>query len=276
MKLPIRTLLLLSFLLLTRTAVSQQVWHGGIHMGTGYYQLYNKSDWNADPVLIYPVKSSADNWTIGATTAYTWGKHSGLSSGLFYSKNRQEFLKEPDPIGMNPDPLDYYSITNEFHYLKLPIKFQYSTNNQARHQFLAAAGVQASFLMDYREHFLQTSTGFRSEYEWHNKKGTALSPNNGDDSFDRFLYRRLLAGLSGELAYRLKLPDGWLFTLGVKGEYDLSNAENRKAKNVETGGYWWSSGIKRYGYGGPVENRPKTHNRAVGLFFSASIPLDIW
>jgi hypothetical protein len=57
-----------TFFLCRQGLAQERVWRVGIYAGTGYYQLYNKNDWNADPVLIYPVKSEPTNWTVGATT----------------------------------------------------------------------------------------------------------------------------------------------------------------------------------------------------------------
>lgn len=249
----------------------EKMWRVGIHAGTGYYQLYNKNDWNADPVLIYPIKSQSTNWTVGATTTYAWGKHWGLSSGLLLSKNRQEFQEAKDPDILVPDPKQFYSITNEFNYLKLPVSFQFSSNNESKHQFRASIGLQTSFLLSYREHFLQTSTGFRSEFETRNKFKTAIATGT-NQNYDRFWYKRWLLGSVAELAYNFQTKDYWLFSIGIRGEYDVSNAENHKAKLVENGQLFWQSGIKRYGYGN-IADRPKTHNRSWGLFISTSLPV---
>lgn len=274
MKLSLNALLILVLLSLSIPAASQRAWYVGIHMGTGYYQLYNKNDWNADPLLINPVRSSLDNWRIGATTTYTGYKHLSVSSGLLLSKDRQEFqaLKDPD----NPNPQDSYSITDEFHYLKFPLNIQYSTHNEAKHQLVVGAGLQTAFLLDYREHFRQVSGISYYESEIHNRVSKDLdNPSNPDGTYSAFLFKRLLLGLSGTIGYRFKFYNGWLVETGVRGEYDLTNAENRKAKHIPTEKYFWTSGVKRYGYGGAVENRPKTHNRSIGLFLSVSIPVDV-
>lgn len=274
MKAFLNALLILVLLILSRPVAAQRVWYLGIHMGTGYYQLHNENDWKADPLLIYPVQSSKDNWRVGATATYTWDSHLGVSSGLLLSRDRQEFRSQKDPA--SPDPLELYSIKDEFQYLKLPLNIQYSTHNEAKHQLVVGAGLQTVFLLDYREHFLQRSSGFYSESEVHNKVNKDLdSPGNPNGTYSAFLYKRLLLGFSGTIGYRLKCYNGWLVEAGLRGEYDLTNAENRKAKVVETGKYWWTSGIKRYGYGGEIESRPKTHNRTIGLFLSVSIPVDI-
>jgi hypothetical protein len=259
------------FLTIAKPAFSQKTWYVGIHIGTGYYQLYNKNDWNADPILISPVKGKPTNWTAGATTTYTWGRHWGLSSGLLLSKNRQEFMAEKDPS--SPDPLEYYSIKDELQYLKMPVSIQYSTNNDAKQQLVFSGGVQASFLLDYREYFLQKSSGFHSEAEWHNKILRAIA-TGVDSKYNKFIYSRFLIGLNSTIMYCLGLSNGWKLSLGVKGEYDITNSENRKSKRIETGDYFWNSGVKRYGYG-DIKDRPKTHNRAVGVFISASIPVAV-
>ena len=273
MKLSKKIILLLSInLTITMYAASQRTWYVGLHINPAMYQLYNRNDWNADRILIYPV-TGVNSITIGVTATYIWNKHFGATSGLLYNRCKQEFLAEKQPD--SPDPVFYYGITNQFNYLKLPINFEYSTNNNAKHQFVISAGLQTSFLLGYREHFLQKSTGFYSEYEWRNKKGIGLSPNNGNDTYTEFLYSRLLLGINTALSYRMKFNDGWIFQIGLKGEYDLSNAENRGAKNISNNTDFWSSGIKRYGYGGSIDNRPKTLNRILGLYLSASIPVSV-
>ncbi len=264
----------LTLFLCQHLLAQDNVWRVGINAGTGYYQLYNKNDWNADPTLIYPVKSKPTNWTVGATATYSWGKHWGLSSGLLLAKNKQEFQAARNPNILVPDPNEFYSITNEFNYLKLPFNFQFSTNNKATHQFRVSAGLQTSFLMSYKERFLQTSTGFRSESETRNKTVTGLTPNNGNATYDRFLYNRFLLGSVAEFAYCFKTSDNWLFTFGIRGEYDLTNAENHKARVVENGLLKWVSSLKR-AVDNNIDLRPKTLNRAVGLFLSANIPVDI-
>ena len=275
MKLSKKTILLLSInLSIAMYAASQRTWYVGLHINPAMYQLYNKNDWNADRILIYPVTGKVNSITIGATTSYIWGKHFGISSGLVYNRCKQEFLAEKQPD--SPDLLDYYGITNEFNYLRLPINFEYSTNNNAKHQFVISAGLQTSFLLGYREHFLQKSTGFYSENEIHNKISRDIdNPNNPAGEYSAFIYNRLLLGFDSKIGYRLKFNDGWLFEIGVRGEYDLSNAENRDARNVSNNAPFWSYGIKRYGYGGPIENRYKTHNKVWGLYISASIPVSV-
>lgn len=267
------TLLFVICLTITKYAASQHTWYVGLHFNPGTYQLYNKNDWNADPILIYPVTGKLNSWTVGSTVTYIWSKHFGASSGLLYQHCKQEFLAKKDPS--SPDPLTFYSITDEFNYLKLPINFEYSTNNEAKHQFVASLGIQTSFLMDYREHFLQKSTGFYSEYERYNRKGTAISSNNSDSKYTKFLFSRLLVGLTSSISYCLRFSDGWKLKIGVISDYDLTNAENRKAKNADNDQLFWSSGIKRYGYGGSIDTRPKTHNRSWGIYISTSIPISV-
>jgi len=250
----------------------ERVWRVGIHAGTGYYQLYNKNDWNADPLTIYPVKSQPTNWTIGATTTYTWGVHWGLSSGLLISNNKQEFRALTSPLV--PDPNESYSIKNEFNYLKLPLIFHFSTDNQAKHQFRFSTGIQTSFLMNYTERFLQTGTDFRSESETRNKKVTGITPNNGNATYNEFLYNRLLIGSFAELSYCFKTSENWLLAFGIRGEYDFTNAENHDARVVENGLLKWVSSLKR-AVDNNIADRPKTLNRSVGFCLSASIPVDI-
>ena len=277
MKLSKKTILLLSInLSIAMYAASQRTWYVGLHINPAMYQLYNKNDWNADRILIYPVTGKVNSITIGATTSYIWGKHFGISSGLVYNRCKQEFLAEKQPD--SPDPIFYYGITDEFNYLRLPINFEYSTNNNAKHQFVASLGLQTSFLLSYKEHFLQKSTGFYSEYVWRNKNGSGTSSvpgYNQPSTYTEFLYSRFLIGLNSKVAYRLKFNDGWLFEFGVKGEYDLSNAENRGAKITTDNEPFWNYGLKRYGYGGPIESRPRTHNRSLGFYISASIPISV-
>ncbi|MGG9970545.1 outer membrane beta-barrel protein [Ferruginibacter sp. SUN002] len=258
----------------TMFALSQRTWYVGLHINPGTYQLYNKNDWNADSTLIYPVTGKLNTITIGATTTYIWNKHFGINSGLLYNYCKQEFFVKRH--WADPDPLVYYNITDEFNYLKLPINFQYSTNNNAKHQFIGSVGLLTSFLIDYREHFLQKSTGFYSEYEWHNKTGTAISVNNSKAYYDKFIYNRLLLGINSTVSYCLKFTDGWKLKIGIIGEYDFTNAENRKAKRIDNNALFWSTtGIKRYGYTIVGGERPKTHNRSLGIFINASIPISI-
>ena len=132
------TLLLVICLTITKYAASQHTWYVGLHFNPGTYQLYNKNDWNADPILIYPVTGKLNSWTVGPTATYIWSKHFGASSGLLYQHCKQEFLAQKQ--SGSPDPLIYYSITDEFNYLKLPINFEYSTNNEAKHQFITSLG----------------------------------------------------------------------------------------------------------------------------------------
>ena len=268
-------LILVICLTITKYAASQHTWYIGLHFNPGTYQLYNKNDWNADPTLIYPVTGKLNSWTVGPTVTYIWSNHFGVSSGLLYQHCKQEFLAKKDPN--DPDPLVFYSITDEFNYLKLPINFEYSTNNEAKHQFVASFGLQTSFLMDYREHFLQKSTGFYSENEIHNKISKDIdNTNNPDGTYSSFIYKRLLLGMNSKVGYRFKFNDGWLFEIGIKGDYYLTNAENRKAKFIPNNNAdFWASGIKRYGYGGSIDTRPKTHNRTWGIYISTSIPISV-
>jgi len=261
-------------LTITKYAASQHIWYVGLHLNPGMYQLYNKYDWSADPILIYPVKGKVNSVTIGLTTTYIWNKHFGASSGLLYNRCKQEFLAINNPSSPI-DPNFYYGITNDFNYLKLPINIEYSTNNQAKHQFVSSFGITASYLLSYKEHFLAKFTGFYSESEINNKKQTAISPNNGNAIYNEFLYSRFLLGINSALSYRMKFDNGWIFQIGLRGEYDLTNAENRDAKNVTTNVKFWTYGLKRYGDGGPISNRPKTHNRSLGVFINASIPISI-
>jgi hypothetical protein len=270
---PFLSFIIATLLLCQPLLAQDRVWRVGIHAGTGHYQLYNKNDWNADPILIYPVKSEPTNWTVGATTHYNWGKHWGVGSGLLLSKNRQEFRAERNPSSPFPPGSESYSIKNEFNYLKLPVTFQFSTNNLARHQFRVSIGLQTSFLLSYRERFLQTNVGFRSESETHNKVNTDLSPNtSGQVFFDRFWYSRFLIGSVAEFAYSFQTSDNWLISVGLRGEYDFTNAENHKARRTDTGQFVWTSSLKRV-VDDNIADRPKTLNRSVGLFLSVCIPV---
>jgi hypothetical protein len=275
MKIFLKPVLFSIVVLFTKPAVAQQrVWYVGLYFSGGSYQLYNKNDWNADPILIYPVTGKLNTRTVGATTTYTWNKHLGVNSGLLYQHCKQDFLAQKQPD--SPDPLTYYSITDEFDYLKLPINFEYSTNNEAKHQLVASLGLQTSFLTDYMEHFLQKATGFYSEAEWHNKVLKHISETANNEYSTAFLYKRFLLGLSTRVSYRMKCNDGWLLEIGATGDYDFTNAENRMAKLTTTNAKLWSSAIKRSSYGGGIENRPNTHNVVWGIFISASIPIHIW
>lgn len=270
---PFLSFIIATLLLCQPLLAQDRVWRVGIHAGTGHYQLYNKNDWNADPILIYPVKSEPTNWTIGATTHYNWGKHWGVGSGLLLSKNRQEFRAERNPSSPFPPGSETYSIKNEFNYLKLPVTFQFSSSNEKRHQIVISAGLQTSFLLNYTERFLQKNPGFHSENEIRNKVSRDIdNPNNPNTLFSEFLYHRILLGVYSAINYRFKFANSWLFDIGIYSTYDITNAENRKAKNVENGQPFWQSGIKRYGYGN-IADRPKTLNRSVGLFLSVSIPV---
>jgi hypothetical protein len=255
-------------------AAQQRTWYAGLHLNPGTYQLYNKNDWNADRILIYPVTGKVNSLTIGVTGNYIWSKHFGASTGLLYNRCKQEFLAEKQPD--SPDPIFYYGITNEFNYLKLPVNFEYSTNNQAKHQFVVAVGIQASFLLNYKERSLQKSTGFYSEALYTNKTGKDIdTPTNSEVKYSAFWYNRFLIGANIHIGYRLQIKDGWLFNLGINGLYDITNSENRSARNISNNANVWTYALKRYGYGGPISNRPKTHNRSLGAFISASIPVSV-
>lgn len=261
------------FVITTNYAAAQQQhnWYLGLQGGSSYYQLYNRIDWQADPILIYPVVGTVNSSTIGATITYTWGKHLGLGSGLLYNKCKQDFSALKDPG--DPDPIFAYSITNEFNYIRVPVNIEFSSNNNATHQLVASLGLQTAFLVSYKEHFLQKATGFYSEAEYYAKTGHAISDNVPDLHYTKYLYNRFLFGINSKIGYRLKVSDGWLFEAGIAASYDITNAENRSAKVVSTDKYFWTTGIKRYGYSLTGGDRPKTHNRSVGFYISVSIPL---
>jgi hypothetical protein len=252
-------------------SAQEKKWYVGIHLNPGKYELYNKNDWNADSIFIYPVTGNVSSITLGATSTLILNRHIGLTSGLLYQRCSQEYLAKNDPNLPN----DYWAMENTFKFLKIPINVQFSTNNEATNQLIVEMGLQTSFLLTYSERFLQRSTNFYSESLLRNRVAKDIdNPSNPNTEFNRFVYKWFLVGANSKIGYRLLLKNSWMIEVGLNGYYDFTNAENRKAKSSENGALFWSGGIKRGGFG-DINTRPKTHHRSIGAFVNISIPVSM-
>lgn len=269
----VATLLFLVFLSQATTA-QQRIWYTGIHLGTGYYQLYNKNDWSAERFRFYPITGRLNAWTVGATADYYRDNHFGFGAKLLYSRYQQDYTRD-DVANGTPDA-KFIQIT-KLRYLKLPLLLHWSSNNQAKQQVQISIGIEPSYLLSYKDYYYQSYPPYApTSIEIRNKKSVALTANNTTKPID-FIYRRFLIGTIGQVAYCFKTADNWRFSAGLNADYDFTNAENHKAKVYQPNGEkptYWVQDLKTFGTR-LINERHKTHNRSAGFFISASIPISV-
>ncbi|HEX4957287.1 MAG TPA: outer membrane beta-barrel protein [Lacibacter sp.] len=261
--------------LTTYAAAQQRRWHIGVQLNPGMYELYNKHDWNEDSILLYAVTGKVNSISVGATATLIINKHWGVSTALFYQKSDQQYFAKR--ASYDPDPNTFLNISDDFYRLRTPVQIQFSTNNEAKHQLIIDIGAQLSFVLKYKEHWTQRQTNFHGEYIIENRylTGIAPTPTPRKRHLKNGMYKWISVGASAKIAYRAKIYNDWFLELGINGFHDFTNAENRNSISLVNNGPVWSSTSKRYGLGGPIENRPKTYHRMLGAFVNISIPVSI-
>jgi hypothetical protein len=255
---------------------AQQGWSIGILFNPSYYQLYNKSDFSADPRVLYPVSPNEPNsYTFGAEVGYNFTDNIGVKSGLNYSTNLQRY-------GAN----HLVAYASQLNYLQLPILFTISTprseDNDNKFALLGEVGVVNSYLVGYKE-TLETGLENSNSYSrWKDDNGMVVShtvnPNfERTDSYKSdWIYNRFDFNLYVALGMRYFIKDNISIDFKFNAQYGLIDLDNRGAVFYIDGKMYsrWDPLIEtKYALeyiatNRTLNDRPSSHNEKVGAILS--------
>jgi hypothetical protein len=274
---------------LSVAAVGQEGWSGGITLQPFHYWLYNETDYapnkvKTEPQVRYAVFVVDDQHIfkptglgVGGVLRYGFSERWSVRAEMSWSIQEQRyFTRYPAPSSST------HTLRTRLQYLRLPLLFEWNSAWWGRSRLYGGAGIQGSWLLHYREQHVLINNDHSQPYiSWGttvNSTSTLLVKNYAQTETLRderlegsdWLYRRLQGGGVVRVGVSREIGDRWILDLGLRGEYDFSNADNLDATYTSGDGKTYSSwetglrgGVFSANY--TVQNRTSSHNIRAGL-----------
>lgn len=208
-------------ILLTHISNAQTGRYFGVVYSYDRTLLHNEDDVNADKRLdLSPTYGSRAGFEIG----YIRKHRSGVSIQFLYTNEGQKYTGETP--GMT-------AIT-KLNYLKIPLYFQYYTNDSKRINIMLGLGMYYAFLKSYKDevnmnnsngslNYKLTTSNFSYSYS------TATPDYTLDATLEQFPYKRHIVGLNGRAGVVCRLSKHLQLTINAMADYSLHDVEYKRA-----------------------------------------------
>ena len=249
-------------------------WSVGVSAQPANYWLYNDNDWNTARFELKPTGNSIEKINAiagGITAAYQWHENWAVQTELMYSTQQQNYTAH--------EPFATIKGYTQLNYLKLPISVAYYIPMQTENANFVYfnMGVQGSFLTSYYQesHYLNEPNGPQDDYKvvWQNQNltynqyATSMFTQPGSSShvidwaFNRFVFGGIFS-----VGWRRVFSNNLTLSVGLRSEYDITNADNLGAKIHTDNSPIWSTGVALDGNNTANSRvRPVSHNIRAGL-----------
>jgi hypothetical protein len=267
-------------------------WSAGLTLQPFRYWLYNKTDYANDKTenaafsstFVVDDKSlfTPTGGGIGGVVCYgfseTWSARTELSWSIQQQYHYVRFPRIPT------DELKH-TVHTRLQYLRLPLFFEWNSAQRGANRLYVGMGLQASLLVHYREYIFNSyaDTSALGYAQWQisvNDESHLIQKNyrQTEVRFDKtlrsdWIYRRFQWGGVMRAGVSRQIGSRYVLDIGLRGEYDFSNADNLSAKGTKEDGTQydrWSTGIR--GDAGVTPGftaaRTPTHNVRAGLEFT--------
>jgi hypothetical protein len=259
------TLSFLAFLCLSLSSFAQDLegWHIGATVQPYNYWLYNRYDIEeavppntkgigVDLTFINPKLGIPNGFAGGITATKFYKPQFGLKAELTYSTQKQQYDYF---IGSTSVVYDNYT---KLDYLKLPVMAMFILLPEQNNNIYLSTGLQLSYLTN----FVKTST-------YRNLVDGSFYTNYESKRFKDIRYKELQFGGIAEIGYLHTFSDTWNLHLGIRGEYDFTNAKNFSAKAIKLN-YWQDA----FRGSGSDKNTVPSHNIRLGLNITLTYKLN--
>ena len=228
---------------------------------------YNRS---SHVVVVQESVYTPTGFAIGGHVEYQILRYLHLRGELLWSRQTQKYLQ------------NYFDITTNggdasvrLDYIMIPLIANIGIGSSK--YFYVGAGVQPSFLASYRQlsYFYSSTADVNNRSSWSNGSAEFIFKDFEEKKLIKemtlrtdWIYKRWVLGVVGRMGAAFRIGESLCINAGIRLGYDLTNMENKYAKDENGDLVMWAGVRTNHGVSVPLEERSASHNIRLGLELS--------